>query len=201
MQIWQNVSETCQAIFECARKLLQGWKEENLCKARLGEGKQQPVMCAVSPVSAGSSNSSEMGEGEQQSVTRAVSTVSAGSSSPELREGEHQPVMHAVSTVSAGSSSSAQQQHIRWQKPGRGRLKCNVDTAFSSSLNVIGVGMCIRDEAGQFVAAKTLRSSPICESGIGEALGLSYAIQWVHELQLSNVDFEMDAKKGCRLLQ
>jgi ribonuclease HI len=26
-------------------------------------------------------------------------------------------------------------------------------------------------------------------------LGLSYAIQWVHELQLTNVDFEMDAKR------
>ena len=29
---------------------------------------------------------------------------------------------------------------------------------------------------------------------IGEALCLLYAIQWVHELQLTNVDFEMDAK-------
>ena len=37
--------------------------------------------------------------------------------------------------------------------------------------------------------------SPICEPGIGEALGLSYAIQWAYELQLTNVDFEMDAKR------
>jgi len=146
-------------------------------------------MRVVSTVSADRSSSSAMGEGEQQFVTR------AGSSSSALGEGEQQPAMRAVSTKSAGSSSSAQQQHIRWQKPGRGRLKCNVDAAFSSSLNVIGVGMCVRDEAGQFVAAKTLRSSPICESGIGEVLGLSYAIQWVHELQLTNVDFEMDVKR------
>ncbi|AES60782.2 hypothetical protein MTR_3g111390 [Medicago truncatula] len=127
---------------------------------------------------------------------RANNTVSADrSSSSVLGEGEQQPAMRAVSTISAGGSNSTQQQHIRWQKPGTGRLKCNVDVEFTRSLNVIGVDMFIRDEAGQFVAAKTLRSGPICESGIGEALGLSYAIQWVHELKLTNVDFEMDAKR------
>jgi len=111
------------------------------------------------------------------------------------KEFKQESVSCVVSTVSASSSSSAHQQYIKWQKPGRGRLKCNVDAAFSSSLNVIGFGMCIRDETGQFVAAKTLRSSPICDSSIGEALGLSYAIQWVHEMQLTNVDFEMDVKR------
>jgi len=74
-----------------------------------------------------------------------------------LGEGEQQPVMRTVSTVSAGRNSLAQHHHIRWRKPGRRRLKCNVDAAISSSLNVIGFGMCIRDEAKQFVAATTLR--------------------------------------------
>jgi len=44
MQIWQNVSETCQATLERALKLLQGWKEANIYKARLGEGVQEPVL-------------------------------------------------------------------------------------------------------------------------------------------------------------
>jgi len=35
----------------------------------------------------------------------------------------------------------------------------------------------------------------VCVSDIGEALGLSQAIQWVHELQFPNVDFELDAKR------
>jgi len=47
MQIWQNVSETCQAIFERARKLLQGWKEANMCKARLGEANSS-LLCVLS---------------------------------------------------------------------------------------------------------------------------------------------------------
>lgn len=59
MQIWQNVSDTCQATLEHAHKLLQGWKEANICKARLGEGVQEPVMCAASTVSAGSSRSAQ----------------------------------------------------------------------------------------------------------------------------------------------
>jgi len=38
-------------------------------------------------------------------------------------------------------------------------------------------------------------SNPVCASDVGEALGLSHSIRWVHELQLTNVDFELDAKK------
>jgi hypothetical protein len=85
-----------------------------------------------------------------------------------------------------------QQGQFRWQKPSRGSFKCNVDASFSAHLNVVGYGMRIRDEVGNFVKARTMWSSPrVCVSDIGEALGLSQAIQWVHELQLPNVDFEM----------
>jgi len=38
-------------------------------------------------------------------------------------------------------------------------------------------------------------SSPVCSSEVGEALGLSHTICWVRELQLTNVDFELDANK------
>jgi len=30
---------------------------------------------------------------------------------------------------------------------------------------------------------------------VGEVLGLYYAIRWVHELWLQNVDFEVDSKR------
>ena len=55
--------------------------------------------------------------------------------------------------------------------------------------------MCIRDETGSFVLAKTEWFSPIREVYIREALGLLSALEWVRELQLGHVDFEMDAKK------
>ncbi|XP_039691241.1 uncharacterized protein [Medicago truncatula] len=83
----------------------------------------------------------------------------------------------------------------KWLKPHQGRLKCNVDASFSEALNCVGFGLCIRDEYRNFIKAKTLWSIPVCSSDVGEALGLYHAIQWVRELQLSNVDFELDAKK------
>jgi hypothetical protein len=48
--------------------------------------------------------------------------------------------------------------------------------------------MCIRDEMGAFVLAKTEWFNPICEVHIGE-------LNWVHELQLGSVDFELDSKR------
>jgi len=37
--------------------------------------------------------------------------------------------------------------------------------------------------------------SPACSIHIGEALGLYHAIRWIHELQFTNVDFEVDSKR------
>ena len=89
------------------------------------------------------------------------------------------------------------QQHgnIYWTKPNAGRYKCNIDASFSKHLNKVGLGMCIRDEHGAFVLAKTDWFSPICEVHIGEALGLISTLEWVHELNLGLVDYEMDAKR------
>ncbi|KEH19432.1 hypothetical protein MTR_8g059135 [Medicago truncatula] len=58
-----------------------------------------------------------------------------------------------------------------------------------------GIGICIHDEEGQSVRAKTLWFSPMCLVDIEEALGLYHAMRWVNELRLSNVDFEVDSKR------
>ena len=76
----------------------------------------------------------------------------------------------------------------KWQKPRRGRLKCNVDASFSMTENKFDIGMCIRNEEGRFIRAKTMWFSPVCSVDVGEALGLFYAIQWVREL---NQHFEV----------
>ncbi|CAJ2647596.1 unnamed protein product [Trifolium pratense] len=47
------------------------------------------------------------------------------------------------------------QQQTYWSKPRIGRYKCNIDASFSMPHNKVGVGMCIRDDKGQFVAART----------------------------------------------
>jgi len=92
---------------------------------------------------------------------------------------------------------SQQASHIgttNWIKPNRGRYKCNIDATFSNQHNRVGIGMCIRDEMGAFVLAKTEWFNPICEVHIGEALGLLSTLNWVHELQLGPVDFELNSK-------
>jgi hypothetical protein len=86
-------------------------------------------------------------------------------------------------------------ENPRWQKPLEGRFKCNIDASFSRRLNRIGIGMCIRDDSGTFVLAKTEWISPLCDVHVGEALGLLSALEWVHELQLGPIDFELDAKR------
>ncbi|CAJ2637029.1 unnamed protein product [Trifolium pratense] len=46
-------------------------------------------------------------------------------------------------------------QQMIWVKPSHGRYKCNVDASFSLAHNKVGIGMCIRDDHGRFVAART----------------------------------------------
>jgi hypothetical protein len=76
----------------------------------------------------------------------------------------------AVTTVSsahlspnAATSSSPAAAMVRWKKPGVGRYKCNVDAAFSSSFNHMGIGICIRDEEGTFI----LGEFPLSTLGCG----------------------------------
>jgi len=69
---------------------------------------------------------------------------------------------HTVNSLAGSSSAEMQQGQFRWQKPSRGRFKCNVDASFSAHLNVVGYGMCIRDKVGNFVKARTMWSSPVC---------------------------------------
>jgi hypothetical protein len=45
-------------------------------------------------------------------------------------------------------------QNLGWTRPSEGCLKCNVDASFSRTRNKVGIGICIRDEQGQFVLAK-----------------------------------------------
>ncbi|XP_058767513.1 uncharacterized protein LOC131641227 [Vicia villosa] len=82
---------------------------------------------------------------------------------------------------------------IRWEKPQRGRFKCNIDAAFSH--NKVGFGACIRDELGNFIVARTEWFSPCTDVVIGEALGLLKAVNWVHDMGYDNMDFELDAKR------
>ncbi|GAU39464.1 hypothetical protein TSUD_158950 [Trifolium subterraneum] len=93
-----------------------------------------------------------------------------------------------------GNPQSVPQQ-VNWEKPSHGRYKCNIDASFSPMSNKVGIGMCIRDTNGCFVAARTEWMEPILDVDIGEAMGLLRALNWMNEIQLTNVDLEMDCKR------
>jgi len=53
---------------------------------------------------------------------------------------------------------------------------------------------CIRDAEGAFVLARYEYFSPMIDVHIGEALGPLKVMEWVRDLQLVNMDFEVDFK-------
>jgi hypothetical protein len=55
----------------------------------------------------------------------------------------------------------------------------------------------LRDDAWDFVLAKTTWFSPLCDVDIGEAVGLHTALEWTSDLQLDNIDFALAYKKAA----
>jgi len=88
-----------------------------------------------------------------------------------------------------------QEGNVKWIKPTERRFKCNIDASFSQLSNRVGIGVCIMDDTGTFVLAETEWFTPVCEVHVGEALGLLSALEWVHQLHLGPIDFELNAKK------
>ena len=97
-----------------------------------------------------------------------------------MRESQQQNT--AAVTLSYAQQGTVSRPGVcRWQRPAHGRFMCNIDASFLVSTNKLGLGMCIRDEEGCFVLAKTMWFSPVCLVDIGEALGLYHAVRWVHD--------------------
>jgi len=94
------------------------------------------------------------------------------------------------SRSATGNHSESKQEDVpRWSNPNAGELKCNVDAAVVTNQNIFGIGMCIRNDHGQFVIAKTvvlvLDGVPLSQEV--EAWGLAEAIKWIGELDFDKV--------------
>jgi hypothetical protein len=76
---------------------------------------------------------------------------------------------------------------IQHQTMGHGRNP-------SPAQNKVGIGICLRDENGSFVLTKIDCFSSLVDVDTSEAIGLLIVIQWVWDLYLTNVDFELDSK-------
>ena len=101
---------------------------------------------------------------------------------------------HKATNILAQLNSVIHGPVSKWTKPTYGRYKCNIEASFSDSLNMVGIGICIRDDQGDFVMAKTDCFSPLCDVDVGEVVGLHIALHWVSDLHYDNVEFVLDSK-------
>jgi len=153
LKVWEDVTESCAAVIERAKVMLDDWEFANSLRTNM-----QP---ATQPA-----------PHDLQQLAAAVNS----------------------SAAVLAASATAEPQQIKWQPPASGRLKCNVDTAFSIPYNRTGVGICLRDDEGTFVLAKTVNFEGVYSLEVREALGLFHAIQWLSDMQMDNIDFEVDSK-------
>ncbi|XVF56413.1 hypothetical protein PTKIN_Ptkin06aG0118700 [Pterospermum kingtungense] len=61
---------------------------------------------------------------------------------------------------------------IGWNRRPSSCLKCNIDAALFRTDNMVGWGMVLRDEFGQFVASRTSISTGFMNAKEVEAMGL-----------------------------
>ena len=69
-----------------------------------------------------------------------------------------------------------------------------MDVSLSDKLNRTDIGMCIRDEEGVSVLAKTISLPILHIVNVGESMGLFYALEWLSDIRFDNVDFTLDSK-------
>jgi ribonuclease HI len=83
-------------------------------------------------------------------------------------------------------------KYTRWQPPVTGTVKCNIDAALFNDQHKFGVGMCIRNNQGRFVKAKTMWFDGNPPPKEAEACALKEGISWLGELEFSKVVIELD---------
>lgn len=59
---------------------------------------------------------------------------------------------------------------------------------------MVGIGICLRDDRGEFISAKTDYFSPLCDVVVGEAVAFHTALKWMADLHYDNFDFALDSK-------
>lgn len=83
---------------------------------------------------------------------------------------------------------------IRWKPPPNDYIKYNIDAALFEGTKNFGIGMCLRDKHDNFIKAKSSNISGNPSPREVEAWALHKALQWLEQLQLSNVTIESDCK-------
>ncbi|GAU29180.1 hypothetical protein TSUD_275990 [Trifolium subterraneum] len=92
-----------------------------------------------------------------------------------------------------GSSAESQDSSSvhRWLKPGRGGVKCNVNAAIFQEQRCYRVGICLRGENREYIAAKILWFQRLPKPQEVEVCGLKEAKFWLGNINLVAVSIEL----------
>ncbi|GAU28465.1 hypothetical protein TSUD_294680 [Trifolium subterraneum] len=83
--------------------------------------------------------------------------------------------VHKLQSNSVSGTTEANQ--VRWEKPALGWVNCNVDVAFVSGSGRTSVGLCFRDNSGQFMAGMAQWQQTVISSVEGETWALLLAME------------------------
>ncbi|KAK9288545.1 hypothetical protein L1049_017004 [Liquidambar formosana] len=81
---------------------------------------------------------------------------------------------------------------MKWHPPPLGSFKANVDGATFRESRSVGIGVIVRDSAGQVIATVVKHIEGEFPSNVVEALGVQFAVLFVWDLGLQSVMVEGD---------
>ena len=82
---------------------------------------------------------------------------------------------------------------VRWCPPQASFFKTNFDVAIFDGSGLAGIGMAIRDQSGQIIAALSQKIRMPYLVDLAEALACSRVVLFAQELSLFQVEFEGDS--------
>jgi ribonuclease HI len=96
---------------------------------------------------------------------------------------------------SPGDRREIPDREKKWMAPSQGWYKANWDVAIDNRKGRVGIGVILRDERGQMVAAMSKTRIGILEPSTGEAFAASSAVCFCRDLGVQCVVLEGDAKQ------
>lgn len=91
-----------------------------------------------------------------------------------------------------------------WEKPPLNWVKINVDAALFGSENCIGLGMIVRDAAGNFIMARSRKQENLVPLREAEAMCLKEALSWMKGKGFHKCIFETDSQvlaQACKVAE
>ncbi|XP_057791107.1 uncharacterized protein LOC131008228 [Salvia miltiorrhiza] len=86
---------------------------------------------------------------------------------------------------------------VGWHAIQVGWVRCGVDAAFFEHDKSMGIGMVVRDHAGEFVIEKLMKVRGSRDVAEGELMGINEALSWLKSLGYEHGWIDCDSKIAC----